>query len=74
VGVFVEDQSILVFGALIALAAWWVIGSIAVGKAATTKGLDGGIWFMCSLLLGPILTAMLVIINPAVAKKDRQSD
>lgn len=63
------DYPSVVF-AIILFILWWIGGSFAIRIAAMKKGLDGGAWLLCSLALGPILTALLVIIHPAIPIPD----
>ena len=52
-----QASDILVF-----LLAWWVIGCIAVAFAAMNRKRSGGLWLFLSLILGPILAALLLIV------------
>lgn len=51
----------------IACAIWWIARAFGVMNAAQKRGYNSGDWLLTSLLLGPILGALLLIANPAKA-------
>jgi len=54
-------------------AVWWIAGAFAVMVAALNRGRSGGSWLAMSLLLGPILTALLLIAYPTISQGSSQS-
>jgi hypothetical protein len=56
------DSDYLLFG-VVALAAWWFFASIAVMYAAEARG-RGTAWFWLSIVVSPILAAILLIAYP----------
>lgn len=60
------EQDYLALGC-IALAFWWVGGSLAVMVAAGRRGYSSGHWLLAGVIFGPILAALLLLANPKEA-------
>ena len=56
---------------VLCIALWWLFASIAVGKAAGKRGMDSGVWFFLSLVLGPLFTVILLVAYPVSAMADK---
>jgi hypothetical protein len=61
-GKMIDSADLLVL--IVATAVWWIAASVAVANAAGKRGLTGGIWFLCSLVFGPIFAVLLLIARP----------
>jgi len=57
---------------LILSIAWWIAASIAVCRAAGSKGRDRGPWFWLSFFLGPFLAALLLLAYPSAPVFDKE--
>lgn len=66
------DPDYLVLVSILA-AVWWIASAFAVMSAAERRGFGSGRWFWTSVLLGPILAALLLIAHP-VDRSDSGDD
>lgn len=46
----------------------WFIASIIVGIAAGKRGRGSGNWFILSLIISPLLSALLLLVQPDLSK------
>jgi hypothetical protein len=56
---------------LLLLIIWWLGASVAVSRAAGSRGQNSGPWFWLSLFLGPFLAALLLLAYPPAQAFDR---
>ena len=51
----------------------WIALSSVVGLAASTRGRDGGGWFVLALVISPLIAGLLVLALPALAKSGKHT-
>jgi hypothetical protein len=49
----------------------WIALCSVVGVAASTRGRDGGGWFVLALVISPLIAGLLVLALPAVIKNGK---
>lgn len=50
------------------LVLFWLLFSIIVGVAASSRGRSGFGWFLLSMIISPILSLILVLVLPRIAE------